>query len=358
MNDQNIQNKDKQIDYILDAIEKRESKKFTKRSILIGTLIIVIIGIFSASNFLFFKSDDRTLTSLPILENGLPQNDSTNRSEYVSNKKMSHDKSKFSNNDLGPQNTDSENVATTKTIAIEKERAEDKNRNLQKESKQKGTINTGQKLNSSKLSVTRASSTNKSFSENTDLTLENPVSKSDVEKETLKTNSNLNKVKANPNSTKSNTSTSNVSTRVGTEDTEETVVKNDTDQENQSQYLLGDNDFEDQAQVNSAFDIVEKESVDILPSFKGGKNDLLTYLNQNLRYPKIAKRHEIEGTVFVEFLVNMNGNISDISVVRGLGFGCDEEAVRIIREMPDWEPGTKNGRKVNVKEVIPIKFSF
>jgi TonB family protein len=86
--------------------------------------------------------------------------------------------------------------------------------------------------------------------------------------------------------------------------------------------------------------------------------NLLAYIRQNLQYPEGAQRAKIEGRVIVKFVVNEDGSISDATAVRGIGAGCDEEAVRVIRNMPRWKPGTQNGKPVKVYFTQPINFKL
>ncbi|GAA4458409.1 hypothetical protein GCM10023189_30620 [Nibrella saemangeumensis] len=107
------------------------------------------------------------------------------------------------------------------------------------------------------------------------------------------------------------------------------------------------------AQEREIFTVVEKT-----PRFPGGMQNLVPYLSQTIRYPAEARQNGVEGKVFVSFVVNMDGSISDVTVLKGLGYGTDEEAVRVVSNMPKWEPGTQRGRPVNVKYNLPIAFSL
>ncbi|WP_299758986.1 energy transducer TonB [uncultured Pontibacter sp.] len=98
--------------------------------------------------------------------------------------------------------------------------------------------------------------------------------------------------------------------------------------------------------------------VDQMPQFKGGTDALMQYLGRKLRYPHEAQSNGIEGTVVVTFVVAANGNISDVAVLKGLGFGTEQEASRVIESMPRWEPGRQNGRAVPVRYTLPIKFKI
>jgi len=80
------------------------------------------------------------------------------------------------------------------------------------------------------------------------------------------------------------------------------------------------------------------------------------FLSKNLRYPEMAKENNIQGRVTVKFVVNEDGEVSDVQVVKGIGGGCDEEAKRVVQKMPKWKPGKQNGRPVKVYFTLPITF--
>jgi TonB family protein len=84
--------------------------------------------------------------------------------------------------------------------------------------------------------------------------------------------------------------------------------------------------------------------------------DLNIYLGQNLRYPDSARLNNIQGRVFLSFCVNEDGTISDCEVAKGIGGGCDEEAVRVMKNMPRWKPGIRKGKPVKVVLTVPIVF--
>jgi len=92
------------------------------------------------------------------------------------------------------------------------------------------------------------------------------------------------------------------------------------------------------------------------PEFLGGTIALATYVATHLRYPKTANEQGIKGTVVATFIVNEDGRLSDIKILRGIGYGCDEEAIRLIQNMPNWKPGIINGETVKVSYSIPIEF--
>jgi protein TonB len=99
-------------------------------------------------------------------------------------------------------------------------------------------------------------------------------------------------------------------------------------------------------------------SVEQMPEFLGGEAELFKYLGQKINYPPIAKENGISGKVYVEFVVDPDGAIKDVKVLRGIGGGCDEEALRVIKAMPKWKAGKQNGRTVNVSFKLPINFKL
>lgn len=93
-----------------------------------------------------------------------------------------------------------------------------------------------------------------------------------------------------------------------------------------------------------------------MPQFAGGESAMIEFLRRNMRYPAIALREQIEGKVFVSFTVSALGEIVDVHVIKGLGYGTDEEAMRVVKKMPAWEPGAQNGHPVAVRYTLPITF--
>ena len=112
--------------------------------------------------------------------------------------------------------------------------------------------------------------------------------------------------------------------------------------------------------INVIFPKEEKDSVynqpEVMPEFPGGMEAMMKYLSENIKYPEMAKQKNTQGKVLVTFVVEKNGSISDVKVAKGIGDGCDEEAVRVISAMPKWKPGMQNGKKVRVSFAIPISF--
>lgn len=98
--------------------------------------------------------------------------------------------------------------------------------------------------------------------------------------------------------------------------------------------------------------------LEVYPEFPGGMEAWGKFLNKNLRYPYLAQENGVQGRVTVSFVIERNGEITNLKVLRGIGAGCDEEAVRVIKKSPFWKPGIQNGRKVRVSYVMPIVFKM
>ena len=98
--------------------------------------------------------------------------------------------------------------------------------------------------------------------------------------------------------------------------------------------------------------------VDQKPEFAGGNAGMAAFLQKNLKYPSAAVRANIQGRVFVQFTVGTDGRIENVTPIKGIGFGCDEEAVRVIKLMPEWKPGKQGGVPVRVKFTLPIVFQM
>jgi protein TonB len=110
---------------------------------------------------------------------------------------------------------------------------------------------------------------------------------------------------------------------------------------------------EEEAEEVQIFTVVES-----MPSFPGGEAARIEYLNNNIKYPQMARESGIQGRVFVTFVVERDGSVTDVKVLRGIGGGCDEEAVRVIQNMPKWEPGKQRGKPVRVQFNMPILFKL
>jgi len=96
--------------------------------------------------------------------------------------------------------------------------------------------------------------------------------------------------------------------------------------------------------------------VEEAPSFPGGEEARLRFLSDNIRYPQMAREAGIQGSVFITFVVERDGSVTDVRITRGIGGGTDEEAIRVVRKMPRWTPGRQRGQPVRVQFTMPIRF--
>ena len=96
--------------------------------------------------------------------------------------------------------------------------------------------------------------------------------------------------------------------------------------------------------------------VERMPEFPGGEAAMNQFINRTIRYPVIAQENGIQGRVVVQFVVNTDGKIVDVEVVRGVEESLDKEAVRVVKAMPPWNPGRQGGKNVRVKYTLPIRF--
>ncbi len=95
-----------------------------------------------------------------------------------------------------------------------------------------------------------------------------------------------------------------------------------------------------------------------MPSFPGGSEALNKFITTNMKYPPLAKENGIEGRSMLSFTVGSDGKISNIQDIKKLGWGCDEEAIRLVKLMPAWIPGKQNGKAVAVRYTLPVKFAM
>ena len=96
--------------------------------------------------------------------------------------------------------------------------------------------------------------------------------------------------------------------------------------------------------------------VEQMPEFPGGDRALMDFVKDNIQYPAEAKEKGIKGLLYVNFIVEPDGSVSDIKVLRGIGGGCDEEAARVVESMPKFKPGMQNGETVRVSYTVPVIF--
>lgn len=101
------------------------------------------------------------------------------------------------------------------------------------------------------------------------------------------------------------------------------------------------------------FKVVEQK-----PEFPDGEAAMLKFIYDNIKYPSIARENGVEGTVYVSFVVEKDGSITDVKVVRDIGAGCGEESMRVVKKMPRWQPGKQRGRPVRVQFNLPVKYKL
>jgi periplasmic protein TonB len=99
-----------------------------------------------------------------------------------------------------------------------------------------------------------------------------------------------------------------------------------------------------------------KKWAEIMPKFQGGEEKLFSYLSSHIRYPSKALQNNIAGTVYVSFVVDTSGLITNVQLIRGLSQDCDLEAMKAVKNMPKWIPGSQNGKKVSVEMSLPVRF--
>ena len=134
------------------------------------------------------------------------------------------------------------------------------------------------------------------------------------------------------------------------EDEIEIDVEADQETEVQDYIPVEEEEEEEEAQI---FTVVES-----MPDFPGGDEARIKYLNENIKYPQMARESGIQGRVFVTFVVEKDGCVTDVRVLRGIGCGCDEEAIRVIKNMPKWDAGKQRGKPVRVQFNMPILFKL
>ena len=97
---------------------------------------------------------------------------------------------------------------------------------------------------------------------------------------------------------------------------------------------------------------------EVMPAYRGGIEEMMKFIRRKIKYPATPRRLGIEGTVYVSFIVNGDGSVSNVAVLRGIHMACDEEAMRVVSLLPGWIGGRQSGIPVSVRMVLPIKFSL
>jgi TonB family protein len=124
-----------------------------------------------------------------------------------------------------------------------------------------------------------------------------------------------------------------------------------------------------ESQVSKENDVVKTESktgdngrildaVEVTPEYPGGNIEMYKFLGKNIKYPRAAFDADVQGKVFVSFVVTSDGQVKDVKVLKGIGSGCDEEAARVVSKFPKWTPGKQDGKAVSVRYTVPINFQL
>lgn len=121
---------------------------------------------------------------------------------------------------------------------------------------------------------------------------------------------------------------------------------------------VGNSDIKQQVVEEDPNAVVSFAAVEKLPAFPGGEAAFGNYLSKNIRYPPVAKENNTQGRVIVSFVVEKDGSLTDIKVLRDIGGGCGAEAIRVLTKSPHWTPGIQNGKKVRVAYTMPINFTL
>ncbi|RDB03716.1 energy transducer TonB [Runella aurantiaca] len=108
-----------------------------------------------------------------------------------------------------------------------------------------------------------------------------------------------------------------------------------------------------QTEKEMAFVLVEEP-----PQFVGGQDSLNRFIKYHLKYPAAAREAKIKGVVHLRFIIEADGRITNAEITRGLGNGCDEEALRVVNEFPKWKPGRQSGKNLRVQYFLPIRFAI
>ena len=136
-------------------------------------------------------------------------------------------------------------------------------------------------------------------------------------------------------------------------ETEDININADVQQDEVIEDYVAPEVVEEEVVEQEIFQIVEE-----MPSYPGGEKALLEYVAKNIKYPQIARETGIQGRVFVGFVVEPDGSVSNVKILRGIGGGCDEEAMRVIKSLAKWKPGKQRGKAVRVSYQIPVVFKL
>lgn len=132
---------------------------------------------------------------------------------------------------------------------------------------------------------------------------------------------------------------------------EEVEIETEIDEDTEVEFVEEFEEVEEGEAEPEIFTIVED-----MPEFPGGTQAMMQYLSKNINYPPLARDAGIQGRVFITFVVGPDGSISNVQTMKGIGYGCDEEAERVVKNMPKWNPGKQRGKAVKVQFNLPVTF--
>lgn len=153
-----------------------------------------------------------------------------------------------------------------------------------------------------------------------------------------------------------------ISTRICTQTSMFNFYQKSPDGKAKTVFLIKDNGlseadyFSPDFEIQKYIDTTILTICDIMPTFPGGESELMFFLRDNIKYPQLAREGNVQGCVYVQFVINADGVISNVTVLKGIGGGCDEEAIRVVKLMPPWIPGKQNGKPVNILFTLPIRY--
>jgi protein TonB len=132
---------------------------------------------------------------------------------------------------------------------------------------------------------------------------------------------------------------------------DEELIIEDTEATEDTEVDFSDIQTEEEVEESPVFFIVED-----MPEFPGGDAALNKYLGTSVEYPVIAQENGIQGRVYVKFVINTDGSVTDVQIARGVDPSLDKEALRVVKNMPKWKPGKQRGKAVRVSYTVPINF--
>ena len=136
-------------------------------------------------------------------------------------------------------------------------------------------------------------------------------------------------------------------------ETEDVEIDSEMDEDTEFEIKDIEVEVEEVEAAPQIFTIVEESA-----EFPGGIQKMMEFIVSNVKYPEVARREHIEGKVYVNFVVQKDGKITDVKIVKGIGFGCDEEAKRVVKLMPKWVPGKQRNQPVAMYFNLPINFTL